>query len=100
MTCSLPETLCPFLHRKTAGVSSAKEVRGARRRASDEGRYVMGLGRLWPRARRTGDYGRTGLESRGTAAEIWRNVGVELPRVSLRFPGARREHFFPLRREG
>jgi len=84
MTCSLPEILRPFLHRRTAGVSSAKEVRGARRRASDEGRYVMGQVDYVAGACRAGDYGRTGLERRDTRGTLG-TVGVELPPVSLRF---------------
>src|SRR5580704_4952083 len=70
MTCSLPEILRPFLHRRTAGVSSAKEVRGARRRASDEGRYVMGQVDYVAGACRAGDYGRTGLERRDTRGTL------------------------------
>ena len=74
MTCSLPETLRPFLHRRTAGVSSAKEVRGARRRASDEGRYVMGLGRLCARGVQNGRLRKDRFGEKGHArnfGELW-----------------------------
>jgi hypothetical protein len=79
-TCSLPETLRPFLHRRTAGVSSAKEVRGARRRASDEGRYVMGLGRLCAQGVQNGRLRKDRFgelrDTSGTLAKCWSGIAA------------------------
>src|SRR5229473_4950190 len=60
ITCNLPGTRWPSWHRSTAGVVSAKHVRGARREACGKGKYVMGCIKYVADSRGMGDYGRTG----------------------------------------